>query len=276
MLGRSLVGELRERGWPTLSLSRRQADIRDDGEVGAWMGSFRPDIVFNCAAFTDVDACEEREEHALEVNGTAVGTLARRASKADARLIHLSSDYVFDGQMNRPYREDDPPVPLSAYGRSKLAGERRALEHPKSLVVRASWLFGPHGRSFVTTMLRLVEEGRTPLRVVDDQTGAPTYAPFLARALADLAIAGVSGIVHYRNREPATWWEFAREIVTERRPPVEVVPVSTDDFPRAASRPPYSVLDTGKFEGIVGRGVEPWASGLTELTREPPRNTPAR
>lgn len=267
LLGRPLVEELRSRGWPTLALSHGQADIRDEDRLAAWMARFRPEVVFNCAAFTRVDACEERSDHAMEVNGEAVGIVARRTAEAGARLIQVSTDYVFDGRKKRPYREDDPPGPLSAYGRSKLVGETRALEQPGSLVVRTSWLFGPHGPSFVTTMVRLVEEGKTPLRVVDDQTGAPTYTPFLARALGDLAAAGSSGIVHYRNREPATWWEFAREIVVEHEPSVEVVPVTTDEFPRPAPRPGYSVLDTGRFEELIGRGVEPWSGGLTEVLR---------
>ena len=263
MLGRALAEELRGRRWPVLALSRQQADLRDDDRVGYWLREFSPEIVFNCAAYTRVDDCEDREALALEVNGEAVGRLARAAATKGSRLVHVSSDYVFDGTSDRPYREDDEPAPLSAYGRSKLLGERRALETEGSLVVRASWLFGPGASNFVLTMLRLIREGRTPLRVVDDQVGAPTYTPFLARGLTDLAARRVSGVIHYRNREEASWFDFAREIATAWDPSVEVIPVPTEEYPRPARRPARSVLDVSRFESTVGRRVEPWLAGLT-------------
>lgn len=267
LLGSALAAEMRRRRWPVLALSRRQADVRDDEGARRWLGTFAPEVVFNCAAFTRVDECEDRVEHAMEVNGEAVGRLARAAADHGARLVHVSSDYVFDGRTERPYREADAPAPLSVYGQSKRRGEVRALETEGSLVVRASWLFGPHGPSFVTTMTGLMDRGASPLRVVDDQVGAPTYAPFLARALADLAGLGASGIVHYRNREPVSWYGFAREIASEWAPRVEVVPVTTDEFPRPASRPAYSVLDVSRFEELAGRRVEPWIAGLAPCLR---------
>lgn len=263
MLGRALAAELRRRRWPVLALGREQADLRDDGRIEHWLRVFSPDVVFNCAAFTRVDDCEAHEELAAEVNGESVGRLARAASDRRSRLVHVSSDYVFGGGTDRPYREDDPTGPLSAYGRSKLLGEERAREAKDSLVVRASWLFGPEAPNFVVTMVRLMEEGKTPLRVVDDQVGAPTYTPYLARALADLAVRGIRGIVHYRNREPVSWFDFAREIAAQWDPSVEVTPVPTREFPRPAPRPSYSVLDVSRFESITGRRVEPWVAGLT-------------
>jgi dTDP-4-dehydrorhamnose reductase len=266
MLGRALVREARSRGQAALALSREQADVTEPARLRYWMESFRPELVVNAAAFTKVDACEgEARERAFAVNGAAVGLIAEAA--AGARFIHVSTDYVFDGKGTAPYREDDPTAPLSVYGQSKLEGERRALQHPRSLVVRTSWLFGPGGPNFATTMVSLIQQGRLPLRVVNDQEGCPTYTPFLARAILDLAPLAVTGIVHYRNREPVTWYAFAREIAALWAGPaqaVDVLPVTTAEFPRPAPRPAYSVLDVQRFEAAVGRRAEPWSWGLAE------------
>jgi dTDP-4-dehydrorhamnose reductase len=269
MLGRALVREARRRGQAALALSRGQADVTDPARLRYWMESFRPELVVNAAAFTKVDACEgEARERAFAVNGAAVGLIVEAA--AGARFIHVSTDYVFDGKGKTPYREDGPTAPLSVYGQSKLEGERRALQHPRALVVRTSWLFGPGGPNFAATMVSLIQQGRLPLRVVNDQEGCPTYTPFLARAILDLAPLDLDGIVHYRNREPVTWHAFAREIAALWAAPaqaphaVDVLPVTTAEFPRPAPRPAYSVLDVQRFEAAVGRRVEPWAWGLAE------------
>jgi dTDP-4-dehydrorhamnose reductase len=179
----------------------------------------------------------------------------------------VSTDYVFEGTASEPYREDSPTNPLSVYGRSKLAGEAHALAYERGLVVRTSWLFGPGGPNFVATMVDLIEAGRVPLRVVRDQEGCPTYTPFLARALLDLALRGVTGVIHYRNREPVSWYAFAVEIARLWLGTVEVVPVTTADFPRPAPRPAYSVLDVTRFERYAGRPVESWEWGLVETLR---------
>ena len=274
MLGRALVAEARRRGQPALALSHAQADVTDPGRLRYWMEGFRPELVINAAAFTKVDACEsEARELAFAVNGAAVGNVAAAAAAAQsagARLVHLSTDYVFDGrpvaESRRPYREDDPTAPLSVYGQSKLAGEREALRHPNALVVRTSWLFGPGGPNFAATMVKLIRQGKLPLRVVDDQEGCPTYTPFLARAILDLAPLAVTGIVHYRNREAVTWYAFAREIAALWADPhaVDVLPIKTADFPRPAPRPAYSVLDVQRFESALGRRVEAWVWGLAD------------
>ncbi len=272
MLGRAVVAEGRRRAYPVLGLSHGQADLTDRDRLLAWAREFRPEAVLNCAAFTVVDDCESEPEKAMAVNGEGVGNAAAAAAAAGAVLVHVSSDYVFDGSAAEPYPEEAATAPLSVYGRSKLAGEERALAYERSIVVRTSWLFGPGGPSFVTTMLRLIEGGTDPLRVVDDQVGAPTYAPYLARALWDLAEvetrAGsgaegrATGVVHYRNREPVSWHGFAREIARSWAPEVAVVPVTTDEFPRPARRPAYSVLAVDRVERLRGRVVEPWAAGL--------------
>ena len=273
MLGRALVREARERGWPALALARSHADVTDGAAALRWARLFRPEVVFNCAAATRVDECEERRAEAFAVNGEAVAGLAAAASAMGARLVQVSTDYVFDGAAREPYAEDAAVAPLSVYGASKRLGEEHALGCEAALVVRTSWLFGPDGPNFVGTMLRLIAERRLPLRVVEDQTGCPTYAPFLAAALCDLVEAGATGVIHYRNREPVSWYGFAREIAACWERGVEVVPVATRELPRPAARPAYSVLAVDRFEALVGRRVEHWGWGLsrylTELRRAP-------
>ncbi|MFP5285535.1 MAG: dTDP-4-dehydrorhamnose reductase [Thermoanaerobaculia bacterium] len=267
MLGRAVVAEARSRSLPVLGLSRDQADIRDRERLLYWVDAFRPELIVNCAAYTKVDACEgEGREEAFAINAEAVDNVVAAAREVKARLAHVSTDYVFDGRGAEPYREDAPVGPLSAYGRSKLEGERRVLAYDRSTVVRTSWLFGQGGPNFVATIVRMIEEGKH-LRVVRDQEGAPTYTPFLARAIHDLAQLQAGGVVHYRNRGPVSWYDFATEIAglwsgVHRIP--EVVPITTLEFPRPAPRPAYSVLDVSRFESITGRRVEPWGWGLAE------------
>jgi dTDP-4-dehydrorhamnose reductase len=268
MLGSAVSAVARRRHQPALALGRRQADVTDRERLLYWADAFRPEVVVNCAAFTRVDDCETDPETAHEVNGRAVDNVVAAADRAGARLVHVSTDYVFDGEASEPYREDDPTEPRSVYGASKLDGERRALAYPGSLVVRTSWLFGPGGANFVATVIRLIDAGKLPLRVVADQVGCPTYAPFLAAALWQLAELRASGVVHYRNREPVSWHGFATEIARLWDGSVEVEPLTTDQFPRPARRPAYSVLDVGRWEEMAGRRVEPWGLGLVEYLAE--------
>lgn len=271
MLGQAVVQEARSRGWDALGLSREQADVTDRGRLLEWAAEFRPEAVINCAAHTKVDLCETEVERAFAINGEGAGNAAAAAKSIGARLVHVSTDYVFEGTARVPYKEDDPTGPLSVYGKSKLEGERRALEYDRALAVRTSWLFGPGGPNFVATMVRLIEDGKVPLRVVADQVGGPTYTPFLAKALLDLAGSGPTGVVHYQNREPVSWYAFATEIARQwcegagGAKVVEVQPVTTAEFPRPAPRPAWSVLDVTRFEEIAGRPVESWDRGLTEL-----------
>jgi dTDP-4-dehydrorhamnose reductase len=267
MLGRAVLAAARARGWPALALSRRQADVADEARLDHWMAAFSPEVVVNCAAFTRVDECETQQEHAMAVNGEAVGRVARAAERRGARLLQVSTDYVFDGTAERPYAEGDATAPRSAYGRSKLAGERLALAARRSLVVRTSWLFGAGGPNFVTAILRQIDRGTRQLRVVADQVGAPTYTPFLARALLDLAPLAATGIVHYRNREPVSWYSFAAAIARwwpGAAGAVEVAPVTTAEMPRPAPRPAYSVLAVERCEALLGRPVESWEWGLAQ------------
>ena len=261
LVGRALAAELESRAWPATVATRDLADVLVPESLQRCLDASRPDIVFNCAAFTRVDDCETQRELAMKVNGDGVANVVAAAAGAAARVVHVSSDYVFDGSATRPYDESAEPAPISVYGESKLAGEVAALEADDALVVRTSWIFGETGPSFVQTVLQLLA-GAEPVRIVDDQLGCPTYARFLARALADLAAAGARGLVHYRNREPVTWHGFATAIAARVAPDREVTPVTSRDFARPAPRPGYSVLAVDRCEALLGRRVEEWSRGL--------------
>ncbi len=264
MVGRAMLAEAGARGWPARGRTREEVDVTDSAAVERAIADAAPELVVNCAAMTRVDACESERERAFAVNGAAVGVLARAATLAGARLVHLSTDYVFDGEGTEPYPEDHPTGPRSVYGESKLEGERQALAAPGALVVRTSWVFGFGGPNFVETIRSRIEGGGGPLTVVADQIGAPTYAPFLARALADLGESGAEGLVHYQNRAPVSWYDFAREIARCLGREVEIRPVTTAEVPRPARRPGYSVLAVERFERRTGRPVEEWRAGLVE------------
>ncbi|HEX4953371.1 MAG TPA: dTDP-4-dehydrorhamnose reductase [Thermoanaerobaculia bacterium] len=264
MLGQAVTLEGRRRGFPVLGLPREVADLTSPSALAGWMASFRPEVVINCAAYTKVDDCETRSEHAFAVNGEGAGNAARAAASAGAHFLQVSTDYVFDGQASEPYRPDSPVGPVSVYGASKLEGERQALAWERTAVVRTSWLFGPGGPSFVATIAGKVMRGEGPLRVVDDQVGGPTYSRFLARALFDLAAKKATGIFHYQNRGPVSWHGLATAIAEALAPGFVVQPVATAEFPRPARRPAYSVLDVSGLESLLGRRVEPWSWGLAE------------
>ena len=268
IVGRALVAEADRRGWPVAGLARADADITDRDAVAAALARHAPELVANCAALTQVDRCESERELAFAVNGAAVGVVAQATAAAGARLLHLSTDYVFAGDADRPYREDDPTGPRSVYGASKLEGERRALATPGALGVRTSWIFGRGGANFVDTVAGRLRRREGPLAVVADQVGGPTYAPFLAKALADLGESGAAGVIHYQNREPASWFELARAVADAVDPGATVVPATTAQVPRPAPRPAWSVLDVGRFEALVGRRVERWRDGLDDYLRD--------
>ncbi len=268
MLGRAVARSARKRGTLLAAPGRNELDVADTAALRSYLAAERPDLVVNCAAFTQVDACEEQEELATEINGHAPGRAAAAADAVGARFLQVSTDYVFDGGATSPYSEEHPTSPLQAYGRGKLVGEESVLRATGGFVVRTSWLFGPEGPNFVDTMLRLAED-RDTLQVVDDQVGCPTYTPNLAEELLDLADATEGRgdderRYHVGHPEPVTWNGFARAIFEaaglERR--VERVPTSA--FPRPATRPSYSVLSTTRTQQILGRELEPWREGLVD------------
>lgn len=236
-------------------------DITSLETVQRVLVTLKPDVIINAAAYTDVDGCETNRELAMQVNGEGVGNLALIAREIGAKLVQISTDYVFDGHKGAPYREDDPANPLSVYGQSKLAGELNARTVPDHLVVRTQWLYGVHGKNFVETMLRLAGE-KTELAVVDDQVGSPTWTVDLSHAIMALLEKGAHGTYHAANAEFCSWNEFARTIFSEAGLKVSVTPLTTPELGRPAARPLYSTLDCGKLVRDTGFQPEPWRDAL--------------
>ena len=229
MAGTDLCDELARRGEEVVALTKSDLDITDSRAVNACVEENRPSIIVNCAAYTKVDRAEREESAANAINGSAVELLSAAANLADALLVQISTDFVFDGSKREPYEVTDMTAPISAYGRSKLLGEIAARHAAKHLIIRTSWLFGVHGRNFVEAIRSAIAKGTDPLRVVDDQRGCPTYTPHLANAIIRLAIQDTRGIVHYADREPCTWFDFARAIVEETGVNVTLKPIATED-----------------------------------------------
>jgi dTDP-4-dehydrorhamnose reductase len=270
MAGQDVCAALESRGETVLALTRADLDITDAPAVRDAVRRARPDIIVNCAAYTKVDDAETNEDLATAINGSAVEFLAEAANDADALLVQISTDFVFDGAKRTPYKVDDKPAPLSAYGRSKLAGEQAASIARKHIVLRTAWLFGMHGPNFVEAIRNQIRRGTNPLRVVNDQRGRPTYTPHLAAAIIALAQRArddetARGIVHYADEPECTWFEFARAIVGDQ---ATVTPVSSGAFPRPAKRPAYSVLSTERYERITGLQPESWEEGLRQYLQQ--------
>ncbi len=245
-LGSDVVAACRAAGDEVLDLDRARCDVTDRDQVFGPITWFRPDAVVHCAAWTAVDACEGDPERAFATNALAVRLVAEAAHRAGAHLVHVSTDYVFDGTLDRPYHEWDAPSPTSTYGASKLAGEREATAlGADAAVVRTSWVCGEHGSNMVRTVLRLVDQHPT-LAFVDDQVGHPTFTADLAPMLRRVALDRRSGVIHLTNAGAVSWYEFVRTIVELLgRDPDMVRPIGTADLdpPRPAPRPANSVLE---------------------------------
>jgi len=268
MLGSDLAPVLAGAGCEVFPRPKSDLDITREDDVAAAFRDLRPDVVVNCAAFTRVDAAEN-DPRAFEVNGEAVRLLAAFCIRHSARLVQISTDFVFDGTKQGPYREADPIAPLSAYGRSKALGEEAALAVPEGLVVRTSWLFGLGGWNFIEAILKQVEEGKEELRVVADQQGRPTATSDLSQALLALLLVGAAGTFHFANRGEASWYDFAREIVAlSDRPDVPVVPIGADALSRPAPRPANSVLDTEKYETRTAQVIRHYREPLAEYVHK--------
>ena len=264
MLGRVLAGVLEEDFPGTVSATRAEADVTDRFRLEAEIERLRPDAIINCAACTDVDGCETDPDGARRVNAEGAGNAARAAA-AGSRLIHVSTDFVFDGRRNVPYTEDDPPAPLSEYGRSKLEGERRvAALAPDHLIVRTSWLYGAGRPNFVDAVRARARNGGT-LRVVDDQFGSPTYAVDLARALRRLIHCDARGLVHFANRGICSRHEMARFILDAGGfRGVGLEAIRTGEAGRIAVRPAFSALDTARYVRLTGEAPRPWQEALRD------------
>lgn len=254
-LGVELVRELGERGYAITGWDREQADITDAAAVERALVRYDPQVVFNAAAYNQVDVAEKEPQAALAVNALAVRNLALACRQIDARLIHFSTDYVFDGTAHRPYAEDDPPHPLGAYAVSKLAGELYAQAYlERALVVRTSGVFGPGGLhtargNFVELMLRLARGGQ-PIRVVEDHVASPTFAPALASRTIDLVDREQAGVFHIGGGTPISWFRFAAVIFETAGLQPQLHPTNEREYRTTAHRPRYSALSNAKMERL--------------------------
>ncbi|MDA8137557.1 MAG: dTDP-4-dehydrorhamnose reductase [Desulfobacteraceae bacterium] len=275
-LGRDLMGQAQARGWEAAGADLPELDITKAASVAhIFERCGAVGAVINSAAYTAVDAAESNAETAFAVNRDGVRILAQTCEQRKAPLIHISTDYVFDGLKTSPYLPADEINPMGVYARSKAEGEEELRRHlTRHVIVRTSWLFGLHGPNFVKTMLRLGKE-RDILRVVDDQVGCPTYAGDLAGALLDIAAyiqhkSDGWGTYHYCNEVPVTWYAFTRRILAlartyEQFMVNQIVPILTAHYPTPAQRPPYSVLDCDSLEARFGISRRPWEKALREM-----------
>ncbi len=240
-------------------------EITDPAAVDAFVGRHRPGLVINCAAYTDVEGCTRDPALAMKVNATAAGSIAAAAQRVGAHVLYISTDFVYDGRLNRPYIENDPVGPLSAYAESKLAGEREVRAHvPQACIVRTAWLYGIAGKSFVGTMLRLGET-KDELRVVADQRGCPTYTVDLAEAILQLVRVGATGLVHAVNSGETTWHGLAATALRFAGRATRVVPITAAEYGSPTPRPAYSVLSTSRYTALTGRRLRPWDQALAEF-----------
>ncbi|MCO6498244.1 MAG: dTDP-4-dehydrorhamnose reductase [Chitinophagaceae bacterium] len=252
--------------------SRQELPIENRDKVLAFFESHHFDFCINCAAYTAVDKAESEKEIAFLVNATAAGTLAEASLKTGAKLIHISTDYVYDGSKKEPLKEDDPTGPLNVYGESKLEGEKQVLaKNPDSIIIRTSWVYSSYGKNFVKTMMRLLSE-KEELKVVADQTGSPTYAADLADTvmlIVEMIASGknVSGIFNYSNSGVTTWFDFTcwiKELISSK---CKVLQVTTEEYPTPARRPLYSVLDTSKLRAVLGNEIPFWKDSVASCVQ---------
>jgi len=281
MLARDLAAQA-PAGTELICRTRAELDVTSEAAVTAATVHAKPDVIVNCAAFTNVDGAEAERDRAFAVNGRGPAVIARAAVSIrnpqspirNPLVVHFSTDYVFNGQSRHPYREDDPTDPIGAYGESKLAGERGLLESgTPCLIIRTSWLFGFHGKSFPRTMWQRAREGKAT-RVVSDQEGRPTYTVDLARAT--WALIGQrttdngqrSVLWHIANTGQATWYEIALRIFRAAGVPDLVSPCTTTEYPTPAKRPAYSVFDTSRYDALAGAPLPRWEDALDRFLAE--------
>lgn len=251
----------------------KELDITSEDSVKKNVEGFRPNLIVNCAAYTAVDKAEEEPEKAKAVNVLGVENLVRSCAVHSCKLIHISTDYVFDGSGTTPYQADTATHPLGVYGRTKLEGEHVVLGSKiPALVIRTSWVFSSFGNNFLKTMVRLGSE-RSELNVVSDQSGRPTYARDLAKAILDITDNSFESIVkpeilHFCNKGITTWFDFASRIMTEAQLNCKIHPITSAEFPTRAERPKYSVLDTSSIENRFGIQIRNWEDALKEALIE--------
>lgn len=268
MLGTEVQSLSKSLGIETTAMDIDDLDITSIDHVLDFTKKLKPQLIINCAAYTNVDGCETDEDNAFRVNAIGPRNLAMACEEIGASLVHISTDYVFDGTQENPYDEYDMPNPQSAYGRTKYAGERLVAHCcSRSYIIRTAWLYGAKGKNFVSTMLQLAKSGK-PLKVVDDQIGSPTYAKDLAEAIMTLVEKPRYGIYHFTNAGFCSWYDFAKEIFDQAGLEVDLSPCSTEEFPRPAKRPAFSKLknNVGPAQGMPP--LRPWQEGLRAYLEE--------
>lgn len=268
LLGMAVSKALMKNGVKTVDLSSSDMDILDQDAVQKLLEKEKPDFLINAVAYTQVDLAEDEEEKAFALNSTAPALLATQAARFNIPFIHFSTDFVFNGNRNTPYTVEDKPNAKSVYGISKAAGEKGLLElgYEKTLIIRTSWLFGPNKTNFVHKILGFSRE-REELKVVNDQTGSPSYTPDVAEFTLKLIQNERFGIFHVANSGTATWFDLASTAVEMYTPDCTVTPVTTEEFPTKASRPNYSVLDLTALEQAVGSLPRHWRSAVEEYVK---------
>src|ERR1700693_2200419 len=261
MLARAILKK-KPAEWKVLGTDIDVLDISSPRAVERALGAFQPDLVINCAAFTRVDDCEARREEAFKVNAEGAGYLAEVCGEHGTFLVHFSTDYIFDGRKSSPYQEDDRPAPINVYGESKLEGERRGRKSAENhLIIRTQWLYGDGGSHFVRTILNLAGE-RDLLKVVNDQTGSPTWTEDLADGAIGLIGKRKAGTYHLVNSGSCTWFDFASEIIKSAGLDTKILPCTSAEYPRPAKRPAYAVLSTEKAARILGGPLPDWQAAL--------------
>ncbi len=244
--------------------SREDMKLDHYGSVENFFIATKPQYCINCAAYTAVDKAESEQDMAMRINGEAVGNLAAVCKIFQTRIIHISTDYVFDGESETPYKENDATNPINAYGASKLVGEQLCMkENEDAIIIRTSWLYSSFGHNFVKTMMRLMSE-RTELNVVSDQVGSPTYAADLAKAILDIISSGKweSGIYHYSNEGKLSWYEFAQTIKDLINSNAIIHPILTDKYPTPARRPKFSLLNKDKIKTVFQLQIPDWKDSV--------------
>lgn len=266
MLGRAFAQAFAADGTEFRSIDVPEIDLRDAASVARAITS-DVKVVLNCAAFTDVDGAETREDEANAINGTGVGLLAERCKQVGALLVHYSTDYVFDGSAITPYAVDHARAPVNAYGRSKALGEQRIEQSgARYLLLRTSWLYAPWAKNFVLTMRSLMAS-RPEVRVVHDQVGRPTSAQYLVERTLQLIACNATGTFHVTNGGQCSWHELASGIAAHERSACKVTPCTADEFARPAKRPAYSVFDLSKTDALIGPSLD-WKESLHAVLRE--------
>ena len=272
-LGQDVMKQLQDSGYEAVATSIESFDLSLIGDIADWIAEYNADWVVNCAAYTQVDKAEEDVELAFRINRDAAKEIASGVAHTQGKLLHISTDYVFDGKKSSPYKEDDDTNPLSVYGRSKLEGEHEIKKIlPNAIILRTAWIFGEHGNNFIKTILRLALD-KKELRVVNDQVGSPTWTVDIAKAISVLMGNNEQGVYHFTSDGEASWYEVACEVIDLARQlnydikTENILPISTDEYPTLAARPAYSVLSNAKIKEIMTSGIPGWKNSLYSMMK---------